>query len=219
VTEATLKEQLVERFRRYLDVGDIDLGESPSDAEAIDLYTLFTELAALKTEVKLESRQVKQALDVAGELIEGLRQNNHQLSTELSRRRQEEDETRQAAERPLLLAILELRDRLRATLVGLRVFKPGSIGKRKTKRFIASMDEGLEISLRRLDGVLHGYQVRAMDPVGKPVDPQTMTVTAIESRKDRDSGVVLEEVRQGFLRGEQVLRLAEVIVNKHETRT
>jgi molecular chaperone GrpE (heat shock protein) len=46
-----------------------------------------------------------------------------------------------------------------------------------------------------------------------------MTVTAIESRKDRDSGVVLEEVRQGFLRGEQVLRLAEVIVNKHETRT
>jgi molecular chaperone GrpE len=216
--DATLKEKLVERFRQHLDSSDHDYGESTSDTEAIDLYTLFTELAALKNEVKLESRQVKQALDYTGELIEGLRQNNHQLGTELSRRRQEEDETRQAAEQPLLLAILELRDRLRATLDGLRHFKPGSMRKRRTKRFIAGMDEGLEISLRRLDGVLHGYQVRAMDPVGKPVDPQTMSVTAIESRKDRDSGVVLEEVRQGFLRGEQVLRLAEVIVNKHETR-
>jgi len=217
--DAALKEQLVERFRRYLDSSDIDHGDSISGAEAIDLYTLFTELAALKNEVKLESRQVKKALDYSGELIEGLRQNNLQLGAELSRRRQEEDEARQAAERPLLLAILELRDRLQAALGSLKAFRPGAIAGRKTRRFLISMDEGLEIGLRRLDEMLRSYQVRALDPVGARADPETMTVTAIEHRKDQDNGVVLEEVRQGFLRGAQVLRLAEVIVNKHESKT
>jgi molecular chaperone GrpE len=77
--------------------------------------------------------------------------------------------------------------------------------------------EGMEISLRRLDGLLAGYQIRALDPVGKRMDPESMKVTAIKHQDDQEDGIVLQEVRKGFLRAGQVLRPAEVIVNKRET--
>jgi len=64
---------------------------------------------------------------------------------------------------------------------------------------------------------LAGYQVKALDPVGKRINPESMKVTAIKHRDDRQDGIVLAEVRKGFLRAGQVLRPAEVIVNKRET--
>jgi molecular chaperone GrpE len=70
---------------------------------------------------------------------------------------------------------------------------------------------------RHLDGLLAGYQVRALDAVGKRIKPESMQVTAIQHRDDREDGIVLEEVRKGFLRAGQVLRPAEVIVNKRQT--
>jgi len=42
-------------------------------------------------------------------------------------------------------------------------------------------------------------------------------MTAVEIAHDAklDNGIVIEELRKGFLFGDQVLRLAEVKVNKH----
>ena len=214
--DAELKEQLIARFRQYLDNSAAEDAPPPASG-GMDLFTLFTELAALKNEVKLESRQVRQALDHSRELIDAVRENNQQFSNELARRRQEQDEVRLAAERPLLLEILELRDRIEAARKGLQGYRPGLMAGRKTQRYLSAVAEGMEISLRRLDGLLAGYQVRALDAVGKRIKPESMQVTAIQHRHDREDGVVLEEVRKGFLRAGQVLRPAEVIVNKRQT--
>jgi molecular chaperone GrpE len=215
--DAELKEQLIGRFRQYLDNSAAEDSAPPPASGEMDLFTLFTELAALKNEVKLESRQVRQALDHSRELIDALRENNQQFSDELARRRQEQDEVRLAAERPLLLEILELRDRIEVAREGLQGYRPGLMTGRRTKQYLSAVAEGMEISLRRLDGLLAGYQVRALDAVGKRIKPESMQVTAIQHRHDREDGVVLEEVRKGFLRAGQVLRPAEVIVNKRQT--
>jgi molecular chaperone GrpE len=214
--DSDLKEQLVGQFRDYLDAATTE-DEVPRGASGeIDLFTLFTELAALKNEVRLESRQVKQALDHSRELIDGLRENNLQFSNELVRRRQGEDELRQVAERPLLLEILELSDRIEAAIQSLREYRPGLLQRPggKQGRLVRGVGEGLEITLRRLGGLLARYQVSPLDPVGKRLDPNTMRVCGTEQRDDRDDGMVLAEVRKGFLRAGQVLRLAEVVVNK-----
>ncbi len=214
--DTDLKEQLVEQFRHYLDTAATEDGEPQEASGEIDLFTLFTELAALKNEVRLESRQVKQALDHSRELIDGLRENNLQFSSELLRRRQERDELRQLAERPLLLEILELRDRIEATRQSLLTYRPRLLrrpGGRK-RRLIRGVVEGLEITLRRLDGLLTRYQITPLEPVGKRMDPNTMRVCGKEERDDRDDAIVLAEARKGFLRADQVLRLAEVVVNK-----
>ncbi len=217
--DTDLKEQLVGQFRDYLDAATTE-DEEPREASGeIDLFTLFTELAALKNEVRLESRQVKQALDHSRELIDGLRENNLQFSHELARHRQGEDELRQLAERPLLLEILELSDRIEAAIQSLREYRPGLIERTNSKkgRLISGVGQGLEITQRRLDGLLARYQISPIHPMGKRLDPNTMRVCGTEQRDDRDDGMVLAEVRKGFLRAGQVLRLAEVIVNKKES--
>ncbi|MEN8167431.1 MAG: nucleotide exchange factor GrpE [Pseudomonadota bacterium] len=214
-----LKEQLVGQFRDYLDAATSEDGESREASGEIDLFTLFTELAALKNEVRLESRQVKQALDHSRELIDGLRKNNLQFSNELARQRQGEDELRLMAERPLLLELLELCDRIEAAMQSLRKYRPGLLQRPNSKkgRLIRGVGEGLEITQRRLDGLLARYQISPVHPVGKRLDPNTMRVCGTEQRDDQADGIVLAEVRRGFLRANQVLRLAEVVVNKKES--
>ena len=88
--DAELKEQLIGRFRQYLDDAAPEDSVQPPASGEMDLFTLFTELAALKNEVKLESRQVRQALDHSRELIDAVRENNQQFSNELARRRPEQ---------------------------------------------------------------------------------------------------------------------------------
>jgi molecular chaperone GrpE len=217
--DPVLKEQLVGQFRHYLETADLEQETQPEESGTVDLFTLFTELAALKNEVKLESRQVKQALDHSRELIDGLRENNQQFSRELARQRQQEDELRLKAERPLLLELVELRDRIEAARQSLDNDRPGLLDRlsNKRSRLIRGVGEGLEITQRRLDGLLARYQISPLEPVGQRLDPHSMRVWATEQREDREDGVVLAEVRKGYRRADQVLRLAEVVVNKKET--
>jgi len=214
-----LRDRLLQHFRQYLDSSPPGLDEPSQPEREIDLFTLFTELAALKNEVKLESRQVRRALEHSQELIDGLRESNQQVRNELTRRRQAQDEVRQAAERPLLLELLELRDRIEAALNSVRDYRPGPLSPRRTNRFLAGVGEGMEISLRRLDGLLTRYGVRALDSLGRRLDPDTMQAVTIENREDQEDGVVLAELRKGFLRAGEVLRLAEVVVNKRRSES
>lgn len=216
------KLQLLQRFRDYLDDLDLPPAEAadadPDDAEP-DLYTLFTELAGLRNEVKLESRQVKQALEHSRELIDALQENNKRLSGELGELRRAEDALREDAERDLLLEVLELRDRLDASLDALHGFRPGGFLERprgRTEQLIHGMGDGLEISLRRLDALLARYRVQPVEAIGGRLDPQRMRAASLESDPGRDDGIVLSEIRKGYRRGERVLRLAEVVVNKRE---
>jgi molecular chaperone GrpE len=113
------KAALLERFRAYLEEEPdaregLDAGISDTDeTDAPDLFTLLAELAALKNEVKLESRQVKTALEQFRDLFDSLRQANEHLSAELSRRQQDTRDIALNAERDILLELIELRDRLR----------------------------------------------------------------------------------------------------------
>ena len=61
--DAAAKEALLDQFRRYLDSVE-DAPEQPEAAGAeADLFTVFVELAAMRNEVRTESRLVKDALD------------------------------------------------------------------------------------------------------------------------------------------------------------
>lgn len=135
---------LVEQFRRFLEqAGDGAAGTETGDT--VDLFTLFTELSALKNEVKLESRHVKEALNQFGDLFETLRENNHQLSRELEQRQKTRAEHESSAQRPLLLEIIDLKDRLEATLLSLGNYRPAWLERRSTRTtdFHQSLREGL----------------------------------------------------------------------------
>ncbi len=219
--DATTKEALLDRFRDYLERMDDpyrteNMADADADDERSDLYALFVELAALKNETKIASRQFKGALDQFRELFETVRSGQETLREVVRRQPAELEKARQEALRPLLLELLDLKDRLEA---GLRVdVEPkASFFSRFCQRerdLLTALTSGQEISLRRLEQILAAQGVHALTAVGEPLDPLCMRAVEVSARPDVDRGVVTEELRKGYLWGERLLRPAEVIVNR-----
>ncbi|MBK5966366.1 nucleotide exchange factor GrpE [Thiocystis minor] len=217
------KDQLTARFRAYLDARShasvpFDSAQETSGSVAPDLFTLLAELVALKNEVKLESRQVKSALDEFRSLFDTLRETNARLSDEQERHREQDRKADQQGQKNLLLELLELRDRLQAGLDQARRFQPGWFDGRASG-FVASMAEGMRMNLRRFDETLARRGVRELPALGQSFDPHTMHAAELARNPLRPEGVVVGELRKGFFYQDRLLRPAEVVVNRPRGRT
>lgn len=215
VTE-TAKEDLLARLRDYLDRADEPSAAPAADeAEAPDLFSLLSELAALKNEVKLEARQVKTALDEFRNVFEALETANSRAEQEQQRRREQEQANRARERKDLLLELLDLRDRLQAGHAAAAGYRPrGLFGRRQARAFAASMAEGLAMNLRRLDETLARRGVQPLPALGRLFDPHRMHAAELASDPERRVGEVLAEQRAGFLLDGELLRSAEVVVNR-----
>jgi molecular chaperone GrpE len=212
-----VKERLLDQLRHYLD-GIETLPEpvaDPGSTEA-DLFTVFVELAAVRNEVRTEARLVKEALDQFRGVFGTLQSSHATLEQELKRTQADARERGQALLRPLLLDLLELRDRLDAALQPPAAPPPPSWLDRWRKPRAEREDwrEGLAITARRLDRILADRRVARIELVGQRFDPRL--ARAVGGRPDAHAGpgIVLEEVRAGYSWDDGPLRAAEVIVSK-----
>jgi molecular chaperone GrpE len=207
------KERLVEEFRACLDRGD---DEGSDEGEPVDLRTLLAETAALKNEVRLQARQFKTALEQMQALSEVLREQNQALARDLERSRSQAADAKAQAERGLLLGLLELRDRLQAGMDAQEAWRPATLLRLLggAQRYARSLREGSALTLQRLDELLASHRVRPIAATGHALDPQCMHAVGIEWAPEAAEGVVLRELRRGFYRGTELLRAADVIVNK-----
>jgi molecular chaperone GrpE len=217
---------LLNRFSAWLDAAES--GPEPPDepAPVTDLYSLFVEMAGLRSEVRTESRLVKEALDQFRGVFDTLRESQATVHQELERARAEARDRERAAVRPLLLDMIDVRDRLLAALTFSAPPKTGWLDRFTRRRGKApatpdgeSWREGLRMTLNRLDKVLLDRRVVAQKLEGQPFDPRTARVVATSADSAAPDGTVIEEVRAGFLWDGQVLRTAEVIVSKAANRT
>ena len=123
-----------------------------------------------------------------------------------------------AAEDRCLAATLEVRDALvrgRDAAVRLRD-RPRLFG--RPPRGAAGVVEGYDLAIRRFDRMLSRFDVRRVETVGRPFDSRSMH--AVEARREEGAGdgVVVEELRTGFVRRDDVLRLADVAVNRRRAQ-
>jgi molecular chaperone GrpE len=222
--EQATKDRLLADLRAHLDALDqsprLPGDEPPSEP---DLFTLLAELAALKNEVKLESRQVKTALDEFRALFDALRAANERANDDERRRREQQRSGELRDQRDLLLELLEVRDRLQAGYdqalrFGVRGWFRrlwGAIfGVGRAQTFVASMAEGMALNLRRLDETLARRGVRPLQAVGQTFDPHRMHAAELAKDPTQPAGLVVAELRRGFLLKDQLLRPAEVVVNR-----
>jgi hypothetical protein len=118
--DETIREKLLSRFATYLDSVDRDeTGEPPAMAEGseeADLFSVFVELAGLRNEVRTESRLVKEALDRFHRVFDTLQSSHETLEQQLKRARAEAHDRERTLLKPLLLDIIDVRDRLTAGL-------------------------------------------------------------------------------------------------------
>ena len=214
-------DNLVEEFRQFLSQGQAspeDSEDAPESPERVDLFRLFAELAALKSEIKRESRQVKEAITRFGALYDTLREHNQRLTGDLSRERELGAEQWLRKKKSLLLEILDLKDRLESTVGAIDAYQPGWRERRipRTMEFRRNLREGLDITLRRVEQMLADHGVARLDTLGKAPDPHWMRVAELRSEPAQEEGVVIDELVAGYRLGDDLLRLAEVVVNRSE---
>ena len=212
----SIKQALIDRFRGYLDT--VEDGEEPPDdpGETADLFSVLVEMAALRSEVRTESRLVKEALEQFRGVFDSLQASQATLQRELDRARTETRDQAQSALRPLLLDVIDLRDRLVAALTLSAAARPRWRDRlwRRDRSGVAAWQEGLRMTLRRLDRVLLDRRVVATQLAGLPFDPRLARAIGTAADSSVAEGTVIKEVRAGFLWDDQVLRTAEVIVSK-----
>ncbi len=212
------KEDLVEQFRSYLD----NLPPEPMVSEdKLDLFSFYSELTGLKNEVKIESRQVKKSLTDFQSAVHTLEENSRQdlqfIREQFARQQSKAArEHEQAVPRPLLLALLDIYDRVAAAgqtvVTGEKSFFARFCS--RERKIIQAMREGQEITLRRFDELLAQYNVTAVQTLGMQFDPQIMRAVASDDDPRLPDGEVSAELRRGFLINGEVLRLADVRVNR-----
>ena len=86
--------------------------------------------------------------------------------------------------------------------------------RKKDIHFIKRYTQGQAMTIKRLDQLLQRYQVSPVECLGELLDPVTMRAVETSCLPKLENGMVLEELRKGFIYQGQVLRLAEVRVNK-----
>lgn len=212
------KESLLDQFREYLETIDTvpdPATETPGD-DSTDLFSVFVELAALRNEVRTESRLVKDALDRFRDVFDTLRSAHATLERDLQHAHADRRDRDQALLRPLLLELLDLRDRLDAALQPSPAPSPaGWLGRwRRKPAALESWQEGLGITARRLDRILADRRVLRLDLLGKDFDPRLARVVGTTTGEGVAAGRVVAEARAGYLWDDDLLRTAEVIVSK-----
>ena len=209
------KTELLEQFKHYLDQGQPETFEVENQP---DLHTLLGELTELKTEVKTGSRQYKNTLETLNTALATMQEDNVAMSAELTMSSDRVEQKKNEVMRTMLLEMIDIYDRLSIGMGILENYKPVfTFFKRsrdKDMNFIRRFRDGQTMTVKRFEQLLQRHQVKAIDSVGKILDPVTMTAVETGHNLKVENGIVLDELRKGFLYKDQVLRLAEVKVNR-----
>lgn len=215
--EAT-KDALIVQFRAYLDAADSQpdgQADASTETSTPDLFTLLAELAALKNEVKIESRQVKNALDEFRTLFDALREAGAERAQDQERRCRQARDADNAHWRDMLLQLLDLHDRISAGRTQAEGFSPGWLDRwGKAPTMVSSLGEGMGMNLRRLEEILSRRGVRQLTALGAPFDPHRMHAVELVHDSTRPNEQVIAEIRAGWLLHDELLRPAEVVVNR-----
>jgi molecular chaperone GrpE len=223
--DETIREKLLSRFVAYLDGLDSDeSGAAPAAVEPApeetDLFSVFVELAGLRNEVRTQSRLLKEALDRFRAVFDTLQASHATLEQELKRARAEALDRDRTLLKPLLLEIIDVRDRLAAGLKP--AVAPPARWYRRLRRNAKRAEEpwrvGMRMTLRRIDKLLADRRIVATETVGHPFDPRLAAAVATVEDPAAADGIVVEEVRPGFLWQGELLRPAEVIVARRAVR-
>jgi molecular chaperone GrpE len=209
--------RLITEFERLLDLAGEE-GESDEPLPEVDLSTLLTEMALLKNEVRLETRQSRATLGELKNLADLLARDRERLQRELEEVGERARKESAKELKSLLKGLLDVRDRLEAGLLSGKNLPPergwrALFGSGREGGRVAGVLEGFTLTLSRLDDLLESFRVLPVEALDRPFDPSSMKgMGTVES--ERPDGWVVRELRKGYRREGELLRAAEVEVSR-----
>jgi len=211
------KSLVLQDFKNWLEnLSEDAIPDDEAMAAECDWRTLFAEFASLRQEVRLQNREQAKIVRDLGKLAEV-----GQGSIDLLRGHTEElsgleERIRQAAERRCLLPFLDVRDALvRGRDAAAKVAGGRSLFRRPPSG-IQGVIQGYEMAVERFDRALALAGVRIIQTVGRCFNAESMRAVETRMVANVADGVVVEEFLSGFIRGHEVLRPAEVVVNRRQ---
>jgi len=159
----------------------------------------------------------------------------YDMKMEWGRREQEvRDTVRHQTQREMISMLIELLERLRhgasaarehdasrkalksaSFLDFLRWNKSDNVKYQRAHAAALAMEEGYQISCRRIEELLCLLGVSEISCMGQPFNPVYMRATEIEVTDDKPEGTVTLVHRTGFLWNDQVFQPAQVKVTRH----
>ncbi len=203
----------------------------PAGPQAGDLYSLMQGFTALKGEIKLQNREQHksaQVLEQALQTVQEMGRVHEQAAARFDSASQAFvsqrpdlvalwEQTGREAEKQAVLPFFEVRDALVRGLAAARALKSEYKGWFGPPKGVEGVIEGYEMALRRFDRALNQLGIAPVDPLDQPFDPRIMRAVERRSLADQPDNQVVAVQLTGFVRGQEVLRTAEVIVNRNQT--
>jgi len=210
------KEKVLEDFKAWMtDLPEEMPIDRKVDMDSCDLYTLLMEFTALRQEIKFQNREQNNTLRIQQSFIDSLKETLKLLKNRTSKLETLEERIRLASEKKAVLPFLDIRDGL---IRGLKAAKTAAATRRlfvRPPQGIEGIVEGYEMALRRFDRALNYVGITPVTALGRPFDPATMRAVGQGNDPQKETGIVIEEQVGGFVRQDEVIRTAEVIVNKY----
>jgi molecular chaperone GrpE (heat shock protein) len=183
------------------------------DMVSCDLYTLLNEFVALRQEIKMQNREQHKTLQIQQSLID----THKAVMTIFSEKSRQldalEERIRRHAEMQALTPFFEVRDALQRGLQAGRKRAATKRWFRRANKDMTGILEGYEMAIRRFDRALAQVGIHPVETVGHAFDSTVMKAVGTRTDSGAEPGIVLEEQLGGLIRGETLLRTAQVIVN------
>lgn len=173
------------------------------EASAESRVSLQEEVERLKTALEEEKRRVSEKEQLISEYLNDLKRVKADFDNFRKREMLYRQQFVKTANRDLILKILPIIDDLEKALL-----------EGQKNEVNTTFLQGVELIYRKFLNVLEKEGVQPIETKGQKFDPKYHEAIATVSLPDQEDFAIVEEVRKGYLYHDEVLRPAQVKVNR-----
>ncbi|MEA1967265.1 MAG: nucleotide exchange factor GrpE [Thermodesulfobacteriota bacterium] len=214
-SESAFKRKALEDYKSWL--ADIILDDSPKmdvTPDTCDLYTMLSEFTALRQEIKMQNREQHKTLNRLQSYTDTYQENSELFKKSITDITELEKRIRLNCEKKSAALFFNVRDALiRGHMASIEIKNRKSFFKPRAGD-MENISKGYEMAVRRFDRALALMDIYPVKTESMPFDPKTMNAVDTKKIHGCSKGIVAENLSCGFLRDNEVLKYAEVIVTK-----
>lgn len=195
-----------------------ELQEEPAIATEVDDASETLEPTAEESEqAGEEARDLTKELSEAQEEVANLRDRLLRMAADTENFKKRVERERLAglkyAGESIFREILPVVDNLE------RAVEQGVSEGSEPDKSVQALHEGVQLTLKSLVSILEKFEVKPIDSVGKPFDPQHQEAMTMEGSDTIPANHVLREFHKGYYYKDRLLRAAKVVVSSGKTNT